>query len=195
MSLSDLLAFLRSWIRSPLRTAAIMPSGVAVSALMTQEIDPGFGPVLELGPGTGPFTRSLLARGIPETELTLVEYSLEFTTLLKRRFPKARILQMDAAQIGEANLYETGTVGAVVSGLGVLTMQPRQVKGILSGAFKYLRPGGSFYQITYGPRCPVSPDILDHLHLETRFVGRTMRNVPPASVYRINRLSSLSATE
>ena len=76
---------------------------------------------------------------------------------------------------------------AIVSGLGVLTMPPRQVKGILSGAFRYLRPDGAFYQITYGPRCPVPQYILDHLQLEESFVGKTMRNIPPASVYRIKR--------
>ncbi|KJF74116.1 class I SAM-dependent methyltransferase [Agrobacterium arsenijevicii] len=195
MSVADLLPFLRSWVRNPLRTAAIMPSGPAVSALMTQEIHADMGPVLELGPGTGPFTRSLLERGIPEAQLTLIEYSDEFTRLLKGRFPQARILQMDAARIGEADLFETGTVGAVVSGLGVLTMSPRQVKGILIGAFKYLRPGGSFYQITYGGRCPVSSALLDRLDLETSFVGRTVRNVPPASVYRIKRSSCPSAAE
>ncbi|WP_441920958.1 class I SAM-dependent methyltransferase, partial [Phyllobacterium sp. TAF24] len=155
MSFADVLPFLRSWVRNPLRTAAILPSGNRISALMTGEIDPEMGPVLELGPGTGPFTRSLLQRGVPESMLTLVEYSSEFTRLLRGRFPSARILRMDAARIGEFNLFEPGSVGAVVSGLGVLTMPPRQVKGILNGAFKYLRPGGAFYQITYGPRCPV----------------------------------------
>lgn len=187
MPLADLLPFFRSWIRNPLRTAAILPSGNSISALMTKEINADMGPVLELGPGTGPFTRSLLQRGIPEARLTLVEYSTEFARFLGKKFPHARILRMDAARIGDFNLFEPGTVGAVVSGLGVLTMPPRQVKGILNGAFHYLRPDGAFYQITYGPRCPVPRYILDHLQLEESFVGKTMRNIPPASVYRIKR--------
>ncbi|QND54794.1 methyltransferase domain-containing protein (plasmid) [Phyllobacterium sp. 628] len=187
MPFTDILPFLRSWIRNPLRTAAILPSGSKISALMTGEIDPHRGPVLELGPGTGPFTRSLLQRGVPEANLTLVEYSSEFASLLRGRYPNARILRMDAARIGDFDLFEPGSVGAVVSGLGVLTMPPRQVKNILNGAFKYLRPGGAFYQITYGPRCPVSKKILDVLQLEESFVGKTIRNIPPASVYRIKR--------
>ncbi|MGO4452165.1 SAM-dependent methyltransferase, partial [Phyllobacterium sp. TAF24] len=39
----------------------------------------------------------------------------------------------------------------------------------------------------YGPRCPVSKEILDILQLEECFVAKTMRNIPPASVYRIKR--------
>jgi len=36
-----------------------------------------------------------------------------------------------------------------------MTMSPRKVMSILSGAFSHMRPTGSFYQFTYGPRCPV----------------------------------------
>ncbi len=103
------------------------------------------------------------------------------------RFPEARVRQMDAARLREAALFRTATVGAVISGLPVLSMPPRKVIGILAGAFGYLRPGGAFYQITYGPRCPIPKAILDRLGLKATRVGSTLRNVPPATVYRISR--------
>jgi len=55
MPVADILSFSLSWIRNPLRVAAVAPSGPAVAALMTQEITAETGPVIELGPGTGPF--------------------------------------------------------------------------------------------------------------------------------------------
>jgi phospholipid N-methyltransferase len=61
------------------------------------------------------------------------------------------------------------------------------VQAILTGAFFYLRPGGAFYQITYGPHCPVADVILDRLGLQATRIGQTFRNLPPASVYRISR--------
>jgi phosphatidylethanolamine/phosphatidyl-N-methylethanolamine N-methyltransferase len=187
MPIDDVLPFLAAWVRNPLRVAAIAPSGAAVAALMTQEIDTGTGPVVELGPGTGPFTYALLDRGVREQDLTLVEYGSDFIPLLQARFPEARVLWMDAAWMDKERLFADGSVGAVVSGLGVLAMPPKKVIAILKGAFRYLRFDGAFYQITYGPRCPISTTILDCLGLEAICIGQTMRNVPPASVYRIAR--------
>lgn len=187
MPLADVLPFLSAWVRNPIRVAAVAPSGPAVAALMTQEIDARTGPVIELGPGTGPFTYALLERGVREQDLTLIEYGSDFVRLLQERFPQARVLWMDASWIGKHRLFEPGAVGAVVSGLGLLTMPPRKVTAILSGAFHYLRAGGAFYQITYGPRCPVPDAVLNALDLDAVRIGQTMRNVPPASVYRIVR--------
>ena len=64
---SDFFRFFRSWVADPLRVGAVAPSGDSLSRLITQEIRPSDGPVLELGAGTGTFTRALLARGIRET--------------------------------------------------------------------------------------------------------------------------------
>lgn len=187
MPAADILPFFLSWIRNPLRVAAVAPSGAAIAALMTREISAETGPVLELGPGTGPFTYALLARGVRERDLTLIEYGSDFVRLLQSRFPRARVLWMDAAWLDKDRLFEDAPVGAVVSGLGILTMPQRKISAILRGAFGHLRPDGAFYQITYGPRCPVPDTTLDTLGLKATCIGQTYRNVPPASVYRIVR--------
>lgn len=184
---SDFFRFFRSWVAAPLRVAAVAPSGPALARLITCEIDADGAPVLELGPGTGVFTRALLARGVSESDLTLIEFGAEFATLLKTRFPKARIASIDAATIGDAGLFEGAPVGAVVSGLPLLAMPDGKVEAIVGGAFACLKPGAAFYQFTYGPRCPVAPAILDRLELKATHIGRTLRNIPPASVYRIER--------
>ncbi|WP_315835459.1 class I SAM-dependent methyltransferase [Bradyrhizobium prioriisuperbiae] len=184
---SDFFQFFRSWISDPLRVAAIAPSGESLARVMTQAIGPSDGPVLELGAGTGAFTKALLARGVRENDMTLVEYGSDFMRMLQFRYPHARVLWMDASQLAQHELFDGAPVGAVVSGLPLLSMSPRKVMAILSGAFKYLRAGGAFYQFTYGPRCPVPRPILDRLGLKAVRVGGTVRNLPPASVYRITR--------
>jgi phosphatidylethanolamine/phosphatidyl-N-methylethanolamine N-methyltransferase len=183
----DYRLFLRTWAARPLRVAAIAPSGAALTHLMTREIDPKSAPVLEFGPGTGVFTRALIERGLDPAELTLVEFDAEFVALLRARFPAARVLHADAARIAPDALFPGATAGAVVSGLGLLSMRPRTVLAILANAFGCLRPGASFYQFTYGPRCPVPRPILDRLGLKVSRIGGTVRNLPPASVYRISR--------
>jgi phospholipid N-methyltransferase len=190
---SDFFQFFRSWISDPLRVAAIAPSGESLGRVMTQEILPSDGPVLELGAGTGVFTKALLARGIRESDLTLVEYGSDFMRMLQFRFPSARVLWMDASQLGQYDLFLDAPVGAVVSGLPLLSMSPRKVVSILAGAFSHIRPGGAFYQFTYGPRCPVPRPILDRLGLKATRIG-TVRNLPPASVYRITRRQPIEVT-
>lgn len=190
---SDFVAFFRAWMGDPLRVASVMPSGEGLARLITSEVTPATGPVLELGPGTGVFTRALLARGVAERDLTLIEFGAEFAGMLTRRFPEARIVQADAAKLKQCRLYDAPMAGAVISGLPVLSMPARKVMAILTGAFGYLKPGGAFYQFTYGPRCPISRRILDRLGLKAVKIGSTRRNLPPASVYRITRRPALKS--
>lgn len=190
---ADLFRFFWSWTSDPMRVAAIAPSGESLARVMTREICPSNGPVLELGAGTGVFTRALLDQGVRESDLTLVEYGSDFMRMLQLRFPQARVLWMDASQLGQYKLFPEANVGAVVSGLPLLSMSPRKVMSILNGAFGYLRPAGAFYQFTYGPRCPVPRPILDRLGLKATRIGGTVRNLPPAAVYRITRRQPFGA--
>jgi phosphatidylethanolamine/phosphatidyl-N-methylethanolamine N-methyltransferase len=191
---SDFVQFFRSWVSNPLQVSAIAPSGERLARLMTKEIEALGEPVLELGPGTGVFTRALLARGVRECDLTLVEFGAEFAGVLSGRFPEARVVQMDAGEIGRAGLFDDRTVGAVISGLPLLSMAPAKIADILAGAFRVLRAGGAFYQFTYGPRCPVQRSIMTDLDLQATRIGGTVRNLPPASVYRISRKGPVEAS-
>lgn len=178
-----------------MQVSAIAPSSARLARLMTREIEALDEPILELGPGTGVFTRALLARGVRESDLTLIEFGAEFVDVLAQRFPQARVVQMDAGRIAGAGLFDQKPVGAVVSGLPLLSMSPEQVAAILSGAFSVLRTDGAFYQFTYGPRCPVPRAVLERLGLQARRIGGTMRNLPPASVYRIARRHAVDTAD
>ena len=55
--LEDEARFLRSWFERPLVTGAVTPSGKMLARTMASYVDPRLeGPVVELGPGTGPVT-------------------------------------------------------------------------------------------------------------------------------------------
>lgn len=194
MPSSDRMSFLRAWLAAPLRVASITPSSNSLAALITRDITCATGPVIELGPGTGVFTRALLERGVKEENLVLIEYEAEFARLLGARFPKARIYQMDAATLRDRYLFDGLLAGAIVSGLPFLSMPTKQVFNILDGVFQHLRPGGAMYQFTYGGRCPVAPPILEQLDLTAARVGRTFRNIPPATVYRLARQVQIEAS-
>ena len=189
-SYADKINFFRSWVVDPKRVGAVMPSGDSLANLITREIYPEDGPVMELGPGTGVFTRALLDRGIPQRDLILIENGSDFARLLSVRFPEARIFSIDAAKLKNVDLCSERMVGAVVSGLPLLSMSPRKVMMIVSGAFRHVRDGGALYQFTYGLRCPIPKAILNRQELKAVRVGRAIRNVPPAAVYRISKSTS-----
>src|SRR6185295_19597416 len=53
--LDDEVRFIGSWIKKPLAVGAVTPSSKPLARAMAQYVDPdGKGPVIELGPGTGP---------------------------------------------------------------------------------------------------------------------------------------------
>jgi len=184
---NDFLSFFLSWLAAPRRVGAIAPSGAALADLITREISATTGPILELGPGTGAFTYRLLKRGVRQEDLTLIEYGSDFMKPLQMRFPGARVLWMDAARLAAERLYDGTPVGAVVSGLPLLNMSTRKVISIVGGAFSHMRPGGAFYQFTYGVSCPIPRPVLDRLGLRATLVDRAMLNIPPAAVYKLTR--------
>jgi phosphatidylethanolamine/phosphatidyl-N-methylethanolamine N-methyltransferase len=182
--------FFGAWLRSPLRVAAIAPSSTALARLMTAEISGSTGPVIELGPGTGPFTRALLARSVREEDLALVEFGEPFARALSLAFPHAQTLCIDAAELDTVDLFGGRYAGAVVSGLPLLSMPEKKVEAILRSAFGKLSTDGAFYQFTYGPRCPVSLAVLERLGLKAERISGTFANLPPASVYRLRRAAA-----
>ena len=57
--------FLRRFLGDPKRTGAVAPSGPFLAREMARAVDPAApGLIVELGPGTGPVTKALLARGV-----------------------------------------------------------------------------------------------------------------------------------
>ncbi len=179
--------FVGSWLRHPFRTGAMLPSGEALARLLVSEIRRDSGPVIELGGGTGAITQAILKVGIPPRDLHVFETSPDLGRHLKRRFPEVAVYVADAATL---HLYcdnLKGGAAAVVSSIPMLSIPNRSCYRILARAFDSLAADGRFYQFTYGRRCPIPEDILDHLGLRAEVMGHTWWNWPPARVYRIER--------
>ncbi len=189
--MSNTSLFLRTLLTNPRMVGAIAPSGSMLANLITSEVDPSAGPVLELGPGTGVFTQALLARGICERDITLIESAHGFASLLRQRFPDARVVCADAARLGTHNLPDGVQFGCAISGLPLLNMSPKTVIAILTGVSSRLRDGGALYQFTYGVHCPVPHRLLDRFGFKATLHGRVLRNFPPARVYKIVRRKPL----
>jgi len=181
------MAFFGSWLRRPLRVAALAPSGRPLARLITDWIEPGAGPVLELGAGTGAFTAELLAKGVAAKDIHVIEMDDRLAEVLSERFPEVQVTVANATSLSRDAFPTVREFAAAISGLPVLALSaPEQIR-ILSGVFRRMGPGGALYQFTYGPRCPFSAQVLARLGLRGQRVGGVVRNLPPASVYRISR--------
>lgn len=185
--------FLRQWVRDPVKTASVAPSGRQLARLMVAQLVPGSARVAELGAGTGVFTRALLRRGVREGHLVLVERDEAFAARLRERFPRAHVLAMDAEHFCAWARAERFAAGAIVSGLPLRNLDFDSHRRILSSAFASLCGDGALYQFTYGLACPVPAMLLQHLQLEAARIGYVLRNLPPATVYRIQRQRSAGA--
>lgn len=184
---TEYLDFLAAWVKKPRQTASVVPSSRYLARLMVEHIDPNDGRVLELGGGTGVFTRAILHTGLPAEKLEVVEINPAFARGLRRHFPAVSVLETPAQIVSAAAAGEPGEYQTVVSGLPLLAMDRTMHADILSESFRMLRPGGGFIQFTYSMRSPVSSDVLDALDLDVTRVGQTVRNFPPATVFRFSR--------
>ena len=184
----DEFRFIRTWIEKPLSVGAVAPSGKALARVMANYVDPRVaGPIVELGPGTGPVTEALVERGIDPARLTLVEYDPEFCRLLRQRFPAATVVQGDAynlRQTLDGVLREPAA--AFVSGLPLFNKPLKMRLDLLDQAFELMQADAPFVQFTYNA---ISPIPRSHGRVRAEASGRVWRNIPPARVwvYRTNR--------
>ena len=182
LRLDDEVHFIRSWIERPLSTGAVAPSGKILARAMARCVDPhSTGPVVELGPGTGPVTEALVESGVDPARLVLVEFNPAFCRILRARFPEATLVQGDAysmRRLLETLLFQPAA--AVVSGLPLITKPVKMRLRLIRDAFDLMVPGAPFVQFTYAVASP----------LPRRFGGfsveaseRIWMNIPPARVW------------
>jgi phosphatidylethanolamine/phosphatidyl-N-methylethanolamine N-methyltransferase len=186
LRLDDEVRFIRSWLEKPLATGAVTPSGRFLARTMASYVDPDqTGPVVELGPGTGPVTEALVERGVEPKRLVLVEFNPTFCRLLRTRFPEATVVQGDAYNL--KRLLENilpQPAAAVVSGLPLLTKPLRKRLRLINDVFS-LSPDASFIQFTYSMTTPPIPKGL--ARVETEASDRIWLNFPPARVWVYRR--------
>jgi phosphatidylethanolamine/phosphatidyl-N-methylethanolamine N-methyltransferase len=180
--LDDEVRFIRSWIERPLSIGAVTPSGKVLARAMARYVDPNSsGPVVELGPGTGPVTEALVAAGVSPSRLVLVEFNPSFCRILQARYPEATLVQGDAYSL--RRLLETLLIqpaAAVVSGLPLVTKPIRERWRLIRDAFDLMVPGAPFVQFTYSVASPL-PKRLGGFTAEAS--ERIWMNLPPARVW------------
>lgn len=182
LRLDDEVRFIRSWLEKPLAIGAVTPSSRALARAMARFVDPrGSGPIVELGPGTGPVTEALIEHGVDPSRLVLVEFNPTFCQLLRSRFPTATVVQGDAYGLRRTlAALMRHPAAAIVSGLPLMTKPMRMRLRLLRDAFSMMLPGAPFIQFTYAVVAPI-PRSLAGVSVEAS--ERIWMNLPPARVW------------
>jgi len=181
---NDFAVFLGQMMRRPTQVVAIAPSSAAVARRMTDGLERVKGPIVEIGPGTGSFTRAILDRGIAPERLTLMEMNPVFCETLRQKFPGVTVLNRPAQEIEHIGL--TG-IGAVISGVPVLA-RPQIQRNVVGRALRVMAHDGEFVQITYSPGAPIPSEMQAELGVSVEKRATVWANLPPARVFVFRRI-------
>ncbi|GJE28848.1 class I SAM-dependent methyltransferase [Methylobacterium organophilum] len=186
--LEDEARFLRSWFERPLVTGAVTPSGRMLARTMASYVDPRVpGPVIELGPGTGPVTEALIRRGVEPERLILVEFNPDFCELLRRRFPGVTVVRGDAYRIRDSlGSLLAEPCAATISSLPLFTKPLEQRLDLLQTAHDVMHPNAPFVQFTYALAPPIPAKCEAGSYTASRS-NKVWLNLPPARVWVYRR--------
>jgi phosphatidylethanolamine/phosphatidyl-N-methylethanolamine N-methyltransferase len=182
--LADNARFLKNMIAAPRITGAVAPSGPALARAMAAAAGQApRGLIVELGPGTGPVTHSLIERGIAPERIVSIEYDAGFAAMLGERFPGVNVVCGDAYDLASSLAsFKAKPVAAFVSSLPLLVQPPERREKLIHDAFALMGRDGVFVQFTYGFFSPIPLEACAGRYTARR--GRAIwRNLPPARVW------------
>jgi len=179
---SENWTFFREFIKAPKVVASVIPSSSFLKGRVIKAADLARAKVVvELGPGTGGLTRSLLEALGPQAHLLAIERTAEFAQLVEQiGDSRLEVVHGCASSIG-AELSRRGfaAADAIVSGIPFSTMPRKLAKEVIAAVHAALCPGGRFvaYQVSYR--------VVDHARpvMGAPVIEGELRNVPPARVF------------
>ena len=176
-------SFLKEFIRENKTVGSLTPSSRFLASKMLENIDYSkIKVIVELGPGTGVFTRKIVNK-LPEDVFFLVfELNEEFYLQLKNEFdqPNVVIIHDSADQIlNYLKQYNFERADVIISSLPFANFDESLRSSILSKVYETLHADGKFIQFQYSLQ---SKKALKALFKEVK-IGFTALNIPPAFVY------------
>jgi len=188
-------AFLREYLRHPLRTAAILPSSPGVARNMAAAVPTEGDPVVvEIGPGTGAFTGEIQRRLGGRGRQIAVELNDRFAAQLRTRFPGVDVVTGDGVRLRQI-LDGRGLdyADVIISGLPHALFSQSLQRRFMDAFRRSLAPDGTLVAHAYVHAAWWPPARHFRRLLETGFGKLAVDNVhwtniPPVFVYRASRM-------
>jgi phospholipid N-methyltransferase len=191
---AERLHFLKAFLRKPMTMGAACPSSLSLARAMLQDCDLRSAEVVvELGPGTGAFTRVILERIRPQTLFLALEVDQACAARLRGELEGVAVYHDSAERLAHY-LARHGRVQTdyVISGLPWTNMRPQVQDRILNAVIQCLGPRGVFTTFAYAHAYWLPTAVRFRKRLRQHFgsvkTSRLVwRNLPPAYVYRCRR--------
>ena len=177
----------------------MVPSSRFLASALTKPIDfHRARTILELGPGTGPVTKAILKRMRPDAKLLAIDINQAFIDHLREACPDPRLIAVCGSATDLHGLlakHTCSSADAVVSSLGLTSMDPPIRTAILRQIGECLVPGGPMTQFQYVHAYPGHLDVsklrfnsFNELRFLRRYfraihIGHVLLNFPPALVF------------
>jgi phospholipid N-methyltransferase len=176
-------AFLKQFWQEKKMVGAMSPSSKYLAHKMLKNIDFKKAKVIvELGPGTGVFTKKILEFMQPDAKLLVFELNDTFYEFLKEEIIDERmILIHDSAEFIQKYLAEAGFIHTdyVISSLPLAVFPNKLKTNIINTSYETLKNHGKYIQFQYSLNSKrILEDRFDAVHL-----AFTPLNFPPAFVY------------
>jgi phosphatidylethanolamine/phosphatidyl-N-methylethanolamine N-methyltransferase len=182
--------FIRQFVQSPRTVGAILPSSAALARAMLAPIDFASAlTVVELGPGTGAFTRAITARLAPDCRYLGIELNPEFVRELAAEFPDLAFVHGSVADLTQIlAAHRIDSIDAIVCGLPWASLPISLQETAFAAIDRALVPGGVFVTFGYFQSLvlPGAWALRRRLCRSFAEVGHTpvvWGNVPPAFAY------------
>jgi phospholipid N-methyltransferase len=142
--------------------------------------------IVELGAGTGPFTKLISRRLAPDTRALVFERDQAMSNTLQDRYPNLEF-HSDALELAELVRSANGSgVDAVVCSLPFATFPRAMRTRITHDIHRVLRPGGKLIAVQYSTQMRRSFQAL----FDSVSLSLVPLNVPPAIVYTCTKGTS-----
>jgi len=183
----DSYIFFTQLLKNPRQVGAVLPSGSHLTRKITSCINPNDGPVIEIGAGTGTFTKAILETGINPQQFVAIENCDNFVKRLEKGLPQANILHMDAGRLNAQPPFGHGQTKTVISGIPFLSIGTRKTFQILKGVFYNLSDDGAMFLFSYSPKKPIPTAILDKIGFNCQLIIKVPLNVPSAYIFKVTK--------
>lgn len=183
--------FVKQLLTNPVATGAIAPSSGSLARKMVAfAAPPAQAVIAEFGPGTGAFTREIIASLLPEQKFFAIEVNPDFISSLKEQFPALAVHPGCASTLPDV-CREEGVehVDCVISGLPWANFPVSLQEKIIGNMLSVMPAGGVFLTFAYlqGLVMPGGRNfkrLLKRSFSRVENSGVVWMNLPPAIIYR-----------
>ena len=182
--IAERMEFFFKFVTQPNKIGSITPSSSYLTKKMMEDLPwQSMDTVVELGAGTGVFTRYIAERRHADCQVVIFEQSLEMRKELEQEFPQFHYGEKAQTVEHTLKLLRLPKADCIISGLPFSIFPEKLTKAILDGVVKSLSDDGTFVAFQYSP---YMARMLDSYfsHIEREFV---VLNMPPAFVYKCRK--------